>query len=240
MASARAGRQGARTHRQSAVRARARARHARPELVGAGQLRRGARPPRRRWAPSKRSSLLMEHPDPYVRRPGRRRRRGLRPQAPGGRRAPRATRSAVLTSDEHGLHDSHHRGRLVYFLAINAVYTVLLALSFLETEAAQPAHRLRAATTSSCKSPLTLPISVLMPAYNEAETIVEAVNAMRLLEYGEFEIVVIDDGSKDATLDRAHRARSRLSRSNARSAARSRVPNCVASTHLRRWPTSRS
>lgn len=90
---------------------------------------------------------------------------------------------------------------LVYFVAINAVYTVLLALSFLETRR----HGRRIALAGYdviLKSPLTLPISVLMPAYNEAETIVEAVNAMRLLEYGEYEIIVIDDGSKDATLDR--------------------------------------
>ncbi|HET6497188.1 MAG TPA: glycosyltransferase family 2 protein [Thermoleophilia bacterium] len=90
---------------------------------------------------------------------------------------------------------------LIYFLAINAVYTLLLALSFLESRR----HNRRIAFGGYdviLKSPLTLPISVLMPAYNEAETIVEAVNAMRLLEYGEYEIIVVDDGSKDATLDR--------------------------------------
>ncbi len=90
---------------------------------------------------------------------------------------------------------------LVYFVAINLIYTSLLALSFVESRR----HTRRIAFGGYdviLKSPLTLPITVLMPAYNEAETIVEAVNAMRLLEYGEFEIVVIDDGSKDETLAR--------------------------------------
>ena len=90
---------------------------------------------------------------------------------------------------------------LVYFLAINLVYTVLLAISTMELRR----HNRRTAFGGYeviLKSPLTLPISILMPAYNEAETIVEAINAMRLLEYGEFEIIVIDDGSKDETLAR--------------------------------------
>ena len=90
---------------------------------------------------------------------------------------------------------------LVYFLAINIVYTILLAISFRESGR----HSRRAALGGQdiiFRSPLTLPISVLMPAYNEESTIVQAVNALRLLEYGEFEMVVIDDGSTDETLSR--------------------------------------
>lgn len=90
---------------------------------------------------------------------------------------------------------------LVYFLAINCVYTVLLAVSV--REIGRHHHRLSfGGYDIVLRSPLTLPISVLMPAYNEQETIVEAVNALRLLEYGEYEIVVVDDGSTDATLAR--------------------------------------
>jgi cellulose synthase/poly-beta-1,6-N-acetylglucosamine synthase-like glycosyltransferase len=90
---------------------------------------------------------------------------------------------------------------LVYFLAINVVYTTLLAISFRESGR----HTRRLAFGGYdviLKSPLTLPISVLMPACNEEATIVEAVNALRLVEYGEFEIVVIDDGSTDRMLER--------------------------------------
>lgn len=94
---------------------------------------------------------------------------------------------------------------LIYFLAINTIYTFLLGLSFLELRR-QNRRISFGGYEVILKSPLTLPISILMPAYNEAETIVEAVNAMRLLEYGEFEIVVIDDGSKDETLARMTQA----------------------------------
>ena len=90
---------------------------------------------------------------------------------------------------------------LAYFLFVNIVYTALLVLAFRETGL----HSRRLAFGGYdviLRSPLTLPISVLMPAHNEEATIVEAVNSLRLLEYGEYEIVVIDDGSTDATLPR--------------------------------------
>lgn len=90
---------------------------------------------------------------------------------------------------------------LAYFLAINAVYTALLAISY--RESGRHNRRLDfGGYDVVLRSPLTLPISVLMPAYNEASTIAEAVHALRLLEYGEFEIVVVDDGSTDETLER--------------------------------------
>ncbi|MBP6012886.1 MAG: glycosyltransferase family 2 protein [Alphaproteobacteria bacterium] len=44
------------------------------------------------------------------------------------------------------------------------------------------------------------PISVLVPAYNEERTIVAAIRSMLSLEYPNFEVIVIDDGSSDNTL----------------------------------------
>jgi cellulose synthase/poly-beta-1,6-N-acetylglucosamine synthase-like glycosyltransferase len=43
-------------------------------------------------------------------------------------------------------------------------------------------------------------ISVLMPAYNEAVSIVESVRSSLSLTYPDLEVVVVDDGSSDATL----------------------------------------
>ncbi len=44
-------------------------------------------------------------------------------------------------------------------------------------------------------------ISILVPAYNEALTIAGSVRSLLQLSYSEFEIVVVNDGSKDATMD---------------------------------------
>jgi len=46
------------------------------------------------------------------------------------------------------------------------------------------------------------PIALLVPAYNEALNVVESVHSMLALEYPNFEVVVINDGSKDDTLQR--------------------------------------
>ena len=45
-----------------------------------------------------------------------------------------------------------------------------------------------------------IPISVLIPAYNEEVTIVETIRSMLNLHYRNFEIVIINDGSVDSTL----------------------------------------
>ncbi len=50
------------------------------------------------------------------------------------------------------------------------------------------------------RSRLVPPISVLCPAYNESVTIVESVRSLLRIMYSEHEVVVINDGSKDPTL----------------------------------------
>ncbi|MDG2769757.1 glycosyltransferase, partial [Vibrio parahaemolyticus] len=46
-----------------------------------------------------------------------------------------------------------------------------------------------------------IPISILVAAYNEENTIVNNVDSLLALKYPMFEVVVINDGSKDNTLE---------------------------------------
>lgn len=46
-----------------------------------------------------------------------------------------------------------------------------------------------------------VPISVLVPAYNESATIVDNTRNLLSLDFGHYEVVVINDGSKDNTLE---------------------------------------
>ena len=46
----------------------------------------------------------------------------------------------------------------------------------------------------------SLPISILIPAYNEEATVVESIQSLLSLRLRNFEIIVLNDGSTDATL----------------------------------------
>lgn len=49
------------------------------------------------------------------------------------------------------------------------------------------------------------PVSIVVPAYNEAEVLGEAIESLLALDYPTYEIMVVDDGSTDATLEVATR-----------------------------------
>jgi glycosyltransferase involved in cell wall biosynthesis len=55
-------------------------------------------------------------------------------------------------------------------------------------------------------SPLTPSISVVLPAYNEEKGIVESVRSLLALRYPDHEVIVVNDGSSDATLARLRQA----------------------------------
>jgi cellulose synthase/poly-beta-1,6-N-acetylglucosamine synthase-like glycosyltransferase len=87
-----------------------------------------------------------------------------------------------------------------YFVALNSSYLVLILLAGLEF-----GRHLRrvsfAGADDMFRSPLTLPVSVIVPAYNEGAGIVAAVQAMTALRYPRYEVVVVDDGSSDDTFE---------------------------------------
>lgn len=51
-------------------------------------------------------------------------------------------------------------------------------------------------------SALDIPISVVVPAYNESASIITSVKAMLQLEYPQYELIVVNDGSTDDTLEK--------------------------------------
>ena len=88
-----------------------------------------------------------------------------------------------------------------YFIALNALYFVFTAIAWREVTHYRRAREFSGAEEAFA-SPLTPPISILLPAFNEEPGIVESVKSLLSLRYPEFEIVVVNDGSADATLGR--------------------------------------
>jgi cellulose synthase/poly-beta-1,6-N-acetylglucosamine synthase-like glycosyltransferase len=93
----------------------------------------------------------------------------------------------------------------VYYLTSNLIYLALLITAIWRNTW----HRRRLASLRLERlqvSPFTPPISLIVPAHNEEGFIVESVRALSKLYYPELEIVVVNDGSSDNTLQQLHAA----------------------------------
>ena len=90
-------------------------------------------------------------------------------------------------------------GVLAYFLAINTLYLVFSVVAYLHLRQ----HRKRWTARelgAVVRSPATPGISVVAPAHNEEATVEESLRSLLLLNYPQFEVVLVNDGSKDRTL----------------------------------------
>jgi cellulose synthase/poly-beta-1,6-N-acetylglucosamine synthase-like glycosyltransferase len=88
----------------------------------------------------------------------------------------------------------------VYFVVFAAFHSWLLVMAGIETR--RHTGRLRETSLRrTIRSPLTPPISILVPAFNEAAGITDSVRSLLALEYPAFEIIVISDGSSDGTIE---------------------------------------
>jgi cellulose synthase/poly-beta-1,6-N-acetylglucosamine synthase-like glycosyltransferase len=88
-----------------------------------------------------------------------------------------------------------------YYLLVNGFYLCIHALALLELRDDVRESRWNPPFRQFA-SPFYPGIGVVVPAYNEAATIVESVQSMLSLNYPEVEIVVVNDGSTDDTLKR--------------------------------------
>lgn len=89
---------------------------------------------------------------------------------------------------------------LLYFLIVNGSYAVqlIVATRVLRRHQAKVWQESRWRVLGSEVAPS---ISILAPAYNEESTISESVSALLTLRYQQLELIVVNDGSRDGTLD---------------------------------------
>lgn len=89
----------------------------------------------------------------------------------------------------------------VYFIAYVSIHTVTLVLAAIEIER-YGSRLLDSTLRRTVRSPLARGISVIVPAFNESAGIIDSVRSLLAIEYPLFEIVVVNDGSSDDTLER--------------------------------------
>ena len=92
---------------------------------------------------------------------------------------------------------------MLYFIGINMGYVMLNLLSLGSLKRYVEAHSLDDMPRGM--SGFELPVSVLVPAYNEEATIASSVRSMLQLDYPEYEVIVINDGSKDGKMEALRR-----------------------------------
>ena len=88
---------------------------------------------------------------------------------------------------------------LLYFIILNGGY---MALNVSALVALRRATEMRSADSlPAMYSAFELPVTIIVPAYNEALTIGASVRSLLQLEYPQFEIIVVNDGSSDETME---------------------------------------
>jgi len=92
------------------------------------------------------------------------------------------------------------RVSIIYFLYANFVYLVLLIISTFIIRRKQRTDPLLMSLIRKANL-FAPPISIIAPAYNEEKTIVESIKSFLTLDYPEHELIVVNDGSKDRTMD---------------------------------------
>jgi cellulose synthase/poly-beta-1,6-N-acetylglucosamine synthase-like glycosyltransferase len=89
---------------------------------------------------------------------------------------------------------------LLYFVILNSVQTLLFAMSVLEI-IKRRAGRIPEFDAAVMSEEATPPITIVAPAYNESATIVDSVRAFLQLQYPNLQVIVVNDGSQDDTME---------------------------------------
>ncbi|MBO2944592.1 glycosyltransferase family 2 protein [Paenibacillus sp. F411] len=90
---------------------------------------------------------------------------------------------------------------MIYTIGINLFYNFQMFISVLDLSSYK--KKMKSSDYERyTESKNMVPISVLVPAYNEEMTIVDNIKSLLALNYFEYEIVIVNDGSQDATMAR--------------------------------------
>lgn len=92
-------------------------------------------------------------------------------------------------------------GIFIFAIAIFFTYILMAIISGLEMTRYMKKNSF-VDYSAIISSPFAPPVTILAPAYNEGNTIVENIRSLLSIHYSDFEVVVINDGSKDDSLEK--------------------------------------
>ncbi|MBQ9195282.1 MAG: glycosyltransferase family 2 protein [Bacteroidales bacterium] len=90
---------------------------------------------------------------------------------------------------------------IVYSAAVLLSYVAMAILAFVHHRKHYIYHDDAYTIDELKKSPYTPGVSIVAPAYNEEKTVITNVQSLLSLDYPDFEVVIVNDGSKDKTLE---------------------------------------
>lgn len=94
---------------------------------------------------------------------------------------------------------------IVYLVAINVSYLTITAIAIqqlrrqIKYDTYRPVREIQA-------NEFLPGVTIVVPAYNEEDVIIESVESMHTLDYPNAEVIVVNDGSTDGTLDRLRKS----------------------------------
>lgn len=100
------------------------------------------------------------------------------------------------------LFDFYGHSIFIYSMAMIVSYVILMWLAEWSIRRNKASFADSYAKRLVKKSPFTPGVSIVAPAYNEERTIVDNVNSLLAQDYPLFEVVIVNDGSKDSTLEK--------------------------------------
>ncbi|WP_026963016.1 glycosyltransferase [Alicyclobacillus herbarius] len=87
---------------------------------------------------------------------------------------------------------------IAYVLLVQAIFSVFLLYSMRNLRFHSYRMKIKELILKNGQG-IFPPVSLIVPAYNEEATIVESIKALLRTRYPKFEIIVVNDGSKDRT-----------------------------------------